>query len=671
MAQQEVTTASASSSVDTSAGSVSDDQNNDSDYDVRSSIELGVRGKTIKGNENKYRSDLNYGAGFRVFDSSLLVTAKESKGKPFDSLLISGSGWNADPNGVARVKMDKMGWYDFDATVRRFAYFNNLSNFALGQHTRNTKRNMGDFDVTILPQNDHVRFRFGYSYNTTNGPALTTYDYSRDEFPIKSNYDSRSDDLRFGVDVNVLGFNLSFTEGYRQFDDNTSFFIDMPQLGNNPNPNSSFATFSRLIPEEGETYYHALTAHRTFSDKFDFTGRIIYSSSTSRFTMLQQITGRDRFGNTVVLLQNDTSGDSKRPNTVGDLGITAFVTDKFRISNTFSFNSYRISGGNVLLEVLRRNNPAGNPLPTDTTNEGVYRFTNFRRFMNTIEGDYDVNRYFSFYLGHRYTHRDVTLQGLDTNLSNQMVDAFTEDAENTTNSLLAGFKASPVPKKWIIYFDIDHGQADNAFTRLSNYDSTNLKLRNQIKPVDELSLNFTMQVKSNKNKSRADTMPPTAFDVDIDSNSFGASFDWNPDPRAAISGGFSHYRVNSLAAVIFPVSGTGVGQGISRYRLRNNFFNLDGWFNPHKAVSFFVSYRISKDTGQGDFFNAATYLIEGNYPLSFQSPEARMTFRLHDRLDWNLGYQFYNYNERIPNSQNYRAHLPYTSLRIYLGRSDR
>ncbi|MDT5155667.1 MAG: hypothetical protein QOH51_24, partial [Acidobacteriota bacterium] len=59
-----------------------------------------------------------------------------------------------------------------------------------------------------------------------------------------------------------------------------------------------------------------------------------------------------------------------------------------------------------------------------------------------------------------------------------------------------------------------------------------------------------------------------------------------------------------------------------------------------------------------------------SYPMSYQSPEARVAIRVNRRLDWNLGYQYYNYRESPLVSirpQNYHAHMPYTSLRFYFG----
>ena len=93
-------------------------------------------------------------------------------------------------------------------------------------------------------------------------------------------------------------------------------------------------------------------------------------------------------------------------------------------------------------------------------------------------------------------------------------------------------------------------------------------------------------------------------------------------------------------------------------------------------VTLYTSYRVNKDNGQGDRIADPTGVpgtLIASYPMSFQSPEARLTIKLHHRLDWNLGYQYYNYNESTlvgPRPQNYHAHMPYTSLRLYFGRRE-
>jgi hypothetical protein len=78
-------------------------------YSIVSSIELGARGVSVDGNDDKYRSDVNYRAGFRLFESSFLVRADEGKGVLFDTLVVNSTGWGSDPYGYARGRRGTRG----------------------------------------------------------------------------------------------------------------------------------------------------------------------------------------------------------------------------------------------------------------------------------------------------------------------------------------------------------------------------------------------------------------------------------------------------------------------------------------------------------------------------------------------------------------------------------
>ena len=84
------------------------------DYTINSSIEFGYRGIRVDGDEQKYRSDLNYKAGPRIFDSSFLMQSKDGKGGLFDTLLVTASGCGADPTGSLRISVEKPKWYRFE-----------------------------------------------------------------------------------------------------------------------------------------------------------------------------------------------------------------------------------------------------------------------------------------------------------------------------------------------------------------------------------------------------------------------------------------------------------------------------------------------------------------------------------------------------------------------------
>jgi hypothetical protein len=105
--------------------------------------------------------------------------------------------------------------------------------------------------------------------------------------------------------------------------------------------------------------------------------------------------------------------------------------------------------------------------------------------------------------------------------------------------------------------------------------------------------------------------------------------------------------------------------------MRDHYAFLDVFAHLHNRVSFYGSYRISKDNGQGDRASTVLQNIITSYPFQLQSPEFRFVVRLTNNVDWNIGYQYYNYRERFQRAQDYRAHLPYTSLRIYIGRKER
>src|SRR5205807_5734517 len=166
--------------------SVGEDAGN---YTVTSTIEFGYRGLRVDGDNNKFKSDLNYKAGPRLFDTSFLAKSKDGKGGLFDTFLVTSTGWGADPYGNMRISMEKPSAYRFEGTYRRFKYYRFLNNLAnptwlftpnprpanqtTGLHGYNTNTQMGDFDLTLLPKNERIKFTFGYSPERYIGPAYT------------------------------------------------------------------------------------------------------------------------------------------------------------------------------------------------------------------------------------------------------------------------------------------------------------------------------------------------------------------------------------------------------------------------------------------------------------------------------------------------------------------
>src|SRR6185369_2547750 len=99
-------------------------------YNVVGSLEFGYRGLSVVGDHKKYQSDLNYKAGPRIFDSSFLMRSKDGNGGLFNTLLVTSTGWGADPQGTMRISAENPKWYRFDGLYRRFKYFRFLNTFA-------------------------------------------------------------------------------------------------------------------------------------------------------------------------------------------------------------------------------------------------------------------------------------------------------------------------------------------------------------------------------------------------------------------------------------------------------------------------------------------------------------------------------------------------------------
>ena len=638
----------------------------DERFTVTASTEIGARLVDVNGSENKFRSDLNYRSGFRVFDSSISIDDNSTGYKVFDSATIIASGWGADPSGFLRFNMQRTGLYRLDTNVRRVSFINNLNNHALNQHNADTRRTFGDVDLTIFPERPDFRLRFGYSLNTVRGDGGYTTRAFGDEFPVTSFVSSKAHDFRAGADGKLLGFNLSLSYGYRNFDDHTRYESVGLNLGNNPTNNTRLLNFDRRYPVLGESHYGIFSLQRTFAERFDVSARVSHATTTTRFTLFELITGRDNSNNQIDLDRIEVEGDAKRPQTRGDLGLTFLATDKLRISNTSTFDTYNISGGNLFAEAVFSRTAAGVPRPTVFTNTLAHRITDYQRFINTFEVDYQFNERVGVNVGYRFTHREVALEKFDRNFASPNPETFAEEFDNSTNTLLAGMRIKPL-KNWSIYWDLEHGKADNAFTRLGNSDITNFRVRSRTS-FNKWALNLSAIIKNNENPSRNIEQPPRDFAADTRSRIFTGSLDWMPDERFNVSTGYTYHQLTAETNIIVPVSGQR-REGLSQFFMRDHYAFVDVTARPIRRVTFFGSYRINTDRGQRDLISTAPENIITSYPMTFHTPEARLAIRLNRYLDWNLGYQYYNYNEDFPNAQNYNAHLPYMSLRIYFGRN--
>src|SRR5205085_1023722 len=339
-------------------------------------------------------------------------------------------------------------------------------------------------------------------------------------------------------------------------------------LGANPALSNAFLTsFQRNQPTRGSVNFTRFSAHTFLAKKLDMTARIIYTSSTvnvgfaENFTGINwntRVTGALNPPNILNLGQYTLTGNTKRPYTLGDLGVTYLATPKLRISDTFRVENFQISGADVYsvaFFLARSNGTAVAPVIINNGGLGYNALvlTKYRKYQNTIEADYQFNDRYSVHFGYRYGSRHIQefLNGFHINTTPPTpvlpAEAFDEET-NHTNVFIAGFKARPV-KNWTIYFDAEHGSADNVFTRVGNYDYTNLRARSRYAPNRKVSLNLSFIAKNNSNPSEIGGVSLADFGVSIKSRIFNSSVDWTVNPRLSFSTGYTYNWQDSNAVV--------------------------------------------------------------------------------------------------------------------------
>ena len=277
-----------------------------------------------------------------------------------------------------------------------------------------------------------------------------------------------------------------------------------------------------------------------------------------------------------------------------------------------------------------------------------------------------MSRWLSIHAGYRYTDRHIEVSSNDIKVATPAAPAEIEKFDNSTKTFILGLKVKPL-KIWSVYFDLERGAADNVFTRVDNYDVTNVRVRSILRPNKTLSFNASLVTKDNNNPSL--TEDNRSFGVNVKSRVFTSSADWSPNERFSLNGGYTRANVTSDAQIIFFLTGSLKTNGESRYFMRDNFFFVSGYVRMFSRASLFAAYRLHNDPGQGNRLSTTNTLI-GSFPYEMQSPEAKLVFRINKSVDWIAGYQYFGYEETFPNlsPSAYHAHLPYTSVRIWFGR---
>jgi hypothetical protein len=380
-------------------------------YNVTQSIEFGGRVASTSGNQQVYDTFVNLKSGPRLLGQDLSMQSINHEGTLFDSLYLSSFGFGGDPNDVARLRVQKNKWYNFVGLYRRdenfFDYdlfanpltlnpgitncntvvkgavstcpasaFNPQANYfyANSPHLQQTTRNMGDFDLTLLPQS-MVRFRLGFARNNNKG--LVDSSLEDVNIPLTQQSQVRSDRWTLGVDIlPAPRTTISFTE-YYEHDKVDIDYVNNPVnnllLGStghqvtiplyfppctiagpqapvtspgvlNPLCNTGVFNYARDENVRSSFPTSQLSLKSTYFRKLDITANGGYSSGQSKVLNYSDLFYGlvSRTDNTAYLVTGEPK--TRRVSGNADFGLTYHIDNKWSVSDTFRWLNWRDPG---------------------------------------------------------------------------------------------------------------------------------------------------------------------------------------------------------------------------------------------------------------------------------------------------------------------------------------
>ncbi|MFQ5664008.1 MAG: hypothetical protein ACE5HL_09265, partial [Terriglobia bacterium] len=494
-------------------------------YDFSLSLEAGAQATAIHGNLDVYRSQLNYlNDGLRLFNFNF--SGKGKDGAFFSNFHIQGAGWGGDPSNWLRYGVSKDKWFDFRATYRRNDYFWVFPGFARDQHRNDQQRRWQTFDLTLFPDRP-LRVRLGYTRNSSFGLALTTQDFSRDEFllfePLRQTYD----EYRAGVQLNLRRWNFFFEQSYRFFRNDRSLFLPG---GFNPGNDTSDATFltdlQRRQPIRAKIPFTRFTVtgrpHRTV----DVAAHIAYSHTDIDASRFENSLGRTFLGADAREVITSTL-DANRPYTVADATATWRPFSRLTLSNDFRFDQYNIGGAGTFADFTFF------PLlgSSDEDRSLQQRQLELQGFQNRFEGRFDFTRWLTARAGFIYHHRDVDFNEFEFECA--LVGAISPspacpsitDVEElelnhfnlNTRSFLLGTIIRVRPT-FSAFFDLERGNATGVFTRLSPNNINRIRVRGRWEPTHGVKLAASWFIFEKDNFNLPTSVELSGSDIDVNPN---------------------------------------------------------------------------------------------------------------------------------------------------------
>lgn len=635
-------------------------------YSTTSTLELGYRFVDTSGSNARYLSDVNVRDGFRVLESSVDMRARPGTGLLFDYLHSEINNAGGDLSQNFSLKMDKSRWYRFDSQVRRFNYYRSPGpNFALGFRDYDLRQQISDFNLRMFPQRK-FRINAGYGRSMAKGRYNPTYSFQRDIFQLFGDTRWEANDYRLGADATYRRWDFNVEQLYRNFR-NDPQISGRPggDLGFAPNDNGRITFLDRFTPQRSRALVTRAGIRGNIADRVHVTLRGLHDDERMRAGYFELASGRDNNG--VNFPQNflrlgDQRGIIERPSSRLDAGISIDLNKHLTLSNTFSYNSFKISGDTEILTTTIRQPATG---PQTTTNSRIVAsnyITDLSSYWNTLELNFNWGRKFSANAGWRAMQRDVTIQSNYLNATSALSatnPTITNEGESIdTHAFIGGLRIRPTTGTSFMV-DVEKGQNNNAFVRINPLDYTKVRVRAQVQATDKIGFSGTFT-------SLDRTNPTPQVENDSNARSYTVAVNLEPVSRVWIDAGYDYHDLNARGDILYTTLINNVQtrvSGKSIYYARINSLYWNSRFALTKQLDLIMFYYYIMDRGAPSVSLGPNDVVNA-LPLRRHNPEFRLAYRFNNHVTGNLSYRHYSYNEREFAVQDYRSNILTSSLRF-------
>ena len=637
---------------------------NTGDYNITQQFETGYRWNQVFGDRGEYRSDANYGNGIRLLSSSFTMNSKDGHGHLFDEISLTTLGLGNDPYEAVTLRVQKNGLYRYDGVWRLSDYYNPGLTAAGGLHLADTQRRLQDHDLTLLPQSK-VQFHLGYSRTAETGPALSTaqeFDTNGQGYPFFTNVKRQWNEYRVGADATFAGFKLTVMRRWDYYKDDTPGVADGVQSAGPTIGNTDLTVvnqFNRSQPVHGSDpgWLGNLFTRRKH---WALNARLAYDAGKNDFALVESVLGVSQFGG-AASRQIVVGGDAKRPDLVGNVNFSLLPTDKLTFTNNTSISSNRIDGNSSYSEIITG------------TNLGLtiyFQSLDIRTIINSSRVNYQLTKWLGVFGGWNYSDRSVTTtQGetlpafANSTINNSYIVA------NQSQEGVLGVRIRPA-KGLTVNLDGDLGRANRPLTPISDNKYHTLGGRADYR-VKKIQLSSSYREIYNNNQ-------PISFQYSYShSRTYTATGSWTPVGWFSLDASYTRLHLDTWSALAFYASLT---RPTLQASFRSLYFsnvhagNLGARFGIGRRADLFVGYSITMDVGDGrstaapaGLTNPISTVLDSvqTFPLTYESPLARLSVKISPKMRWNAGYQFYDYNEQfglLGYYQNFHAHTGYTSV---------